>query len=292
MDSQGYLPFYTGIIQGEIDVDSPLLGASQNNPTSVSNSPPEVEITTSNKLRRSTSFSKQEIFREKNWQYFCQHNPYGTTCTTVSLSSRWRMINRETSIICGFIAALTTTTHSGTTEQDKKRSKKDFSFDHCWHVLKHQPKWSMPKKNSRLVLPPTPDSISIADRDNMSLVDDTTNFERLIGRKDVGKYLAKKMKVIKDLQEQEKESLHIKAERDRLEELRDKERIRLEELRDRNRIQFEEKRIRIEREKLHIKSMIEDERIISVDTSGMSGVQKLFYEQLQEGILARQAPSK
>ena len=73
----------------------------------------------------------------------------------------------------------------------------------------------------------------------------------------------------------------------RLEELREKERIRLGELRDRDRIRFKEKiiqmeeeRIRIEREKLRIKSMIEDERIMSVDTSGMFGAQKLFYEQL------------
>ena len=113
-----------------------------------------------------------------------------------------------------------------------EKVKKDFSFEHCWHLLKHQPKWSIPKEYSRVVLPPTQDSISIADGDDMSLVDDTTNFERPIGRKiemvnrkkkasgkDVGEYLAKKMKVIEDLQLQEKESLHIKAERVQLEEL-------------------------------------------------------------------------
>nr|POE99940.1 hypothetical protein CFP56_68069 [Quercus suber] len=79
----------------------------------------------------------------------------------------------------------------------------------------------MPKDYSRVVLPPTQDSISIADEDDVSLVDDTTNFERPIGRKaekanrkkkasgkDVGEYLAKKMKAIEDLQEQEKESSH------------------------------------------------------------------------------------
>nr|POE59973.1 hypothetical protein CFP56_03568 [Quercus suber]POE99942.1 hypothetical protein CFP56_68071 [Quercus suber] len=170
----------------------------------------------------------------------------------------------------------------------------------------------MPKDYLRVVLPPTQDSISIADEDDVSLVDDTTNFERPIGRKaekanrkkkasgkDVGEYLAKKMKAIEDLQEQEKENLRNNAERFRLEELRDKERIHLKELRDRDRVQFEEKRIQMEekrfrigREKLRIKSMIEDERIMSLDTSGMSRALKLFYEQLQEGILARQASSK
>ena len=102
-----------------------------------------------------------------------------------------------------------------------EKVKKDFPFEHCWHVLKHQPKWSIPKEYSRVVLPPTQDSISIADWDDMSLVDDTTNFERPIGRKaekanqkkkasgkDVGEYLTNKMKVIEDLQVQEKESPH------------------------------------------------------------------------------------
>ena len=88
------------------------------------------------------------------------------------------------------------------------------------------------------MLPPTQDSTSIADGDDVSLVNDITNFKRPIGKKaqkanrkkkasgkDVGEYMAKKMKVIEDLQEQEKESLCIKAKRVRLEKLRDKERI-------------------------------------------------------------------
>ena len=142
MDAQGYLPFYTGIIQGEIDVNLPLLGVTQNNPMSVSNSPPEVEINTTNKPRRSTNFSveednifvsawlntsidvvhgneqKQETFHKKIWQYFCQHNLSDTTRIVVSLSSRWGMINRETSRFCGFIATLEATPYSGTIEHD------------------------------------------------------------------------------------------------------------------------------------------------------------------------------
>ena len=157
-------------------------------------------------------------------------------------------------------------------------------------MLKNQPKWTMPKKKSRIVLPPTPDSIPIAEGDDVSILDDTTTFERPIIRKaekanrkkkasekDVGKYLVKKMKCIKESQEQEKESFRIKAKRVRLEELRDKERIQLEELKDKERVRLEERRIRmeeerisIEREKLRIQSMVEDERIMNKNTSGMS----------------------
>ena len=73
-----------------------------------------------------------------------------------------------------------------------------------------------------------------------------------------------------------------------MEELRDRDRVRFED----KRIQMEEKRLRIERENLRIKSMIKDERIMNLDTNGMSGPLKLCYEQLQEGILVRQALSK
>ena len=44
MDSQADLPYSTSIIQGDIDVDSQLLGISQNNPMSSSDSTPEVEF--------------------------------------------------------------------------------------------------------------------------------------------------------------------------------------------------------------------------------------------------------
>ena len=91
-------------------------------------------------------------------------------------------------------------------------------------------------------------SILIAKGDDVSILDDTITFERPIGRKaekanrkkkaSVGKYVAKKMKCIEESQEQEKESLRIKAERICSEELRDKERIQLEELRDKDRVFF------------------------------------------------------
>ena len=55
---------------------------------------------------------------------------------------------------------------------------------------------------------------------------------------------------------------------------------------------MEEGRISIEREKLRIQSMIEDERIMNKDTSSISGAQKIYYEQCQDGILARQTQSK
>ena len=60
MDSQGALPLYASIIEEDIDIDSPLLGVSQNNPMFVSNSSPKVETITTNKGIQGVNFSVDE----------------------------------------------------------------------------------------------------------------------------------------------------------------------------------------------------------------------------------------
>ena len=60
MDSQGALPLYASIIEEDIDIDSPLLGVSQNNPMFVSNSSPKVETITTNKGKQGVNFSVDE----------------------------------------------------------------------------------------------------------------------------------------------------------------------------------------------------------------------------------------
>ena len=135
----------------------------------------------------------------------------------------------------------------------------------------------------------------------MSLLDDISNFKRLVGRKtekanqknkatkkNVGKYLAKKMKFTEESQKQKKD--RMKAEMVHLEELRDRvhrERIRLDE----EKLRIKKEKLGIEKEKLHIQKMSGEERIMLVDAGSLAGVQKLFYEQLQKGIIARQTSS-
>jgi len=141
MDSQADLPYSTSIMQGDIDVDSQLLGISQNNPMSSSDSTPEVE--SSMKTKEGINFNvdedkllvsawlnisvdvihsyerKQNTFCEKVWEYFHKHNTFGTTHTAISLTSRWGMIDKETNRFCGCMAQVKAISQSGTTEQDK-----------------------------------------------------------------------------------------------------------------------------------------------------------------------------
>ncbi|XP_030964661.1 uncharacterized protein LOC115985911 [Quercus lobata] len=111
---------------------------------------------------------------------------------------------------------------SGITEENKitnvkalylEKHKKPFLLDHCWLILKDQPKFADPNNaRSRSSVPPTPKSISIGKGDCGSELDDTSNFERPIGKKaekairnnkatekDVGEYLTKKLKLIEDV---------------------------------------------------------------------------------------------
>ena len=60
MESQQDLPYYTSIMTGDIIIGSQLLGTSQNNPMSVSDSPPQFENVSSTKGKRGTDFSVEE----------------------------------------------------------------------------------------------------------------------------------------------------------------------------------------------------------------------------------------
>ena len=65
-----------------------------------------------------------------------------------------------------------------------EKQKKPFLLDHCWLMLKDQSKFADPNNTRwRSSVPPTPESISIGERDCGSGFGDTSNFERPMGRK-------------------------------------------------------------------------------------------------------------
>ena len=125
------LTFITGIMNGDIEIDSQFLGTSQNTPVSVSDSPPpppQVENTSSTKGKRGSNFTVEEdkllvaawlntsvdainsneqtqnTFHQKVWEYFMQYNTSGTTRTVISLLSRWGTISEKTNKFAGCMA--------------------------------------------------------------------------------------------------------------------------------------------------------------------------------------------
>ena len=141
------LTYITGIMNGDIEIDSQFIGTSQDTPVSVSDSPPppppQVENASCTKGKRGSNFGikedkllvatwlntsvdainsneqTQNTFRKKVWEYFTQYNTSGTTRTIVSLISRWGAISAKTNKFAGCMAQVNALHQSGITEKDK-----------------------------------------------------------------------------------------------------------------------------------------------------------------------------
>ncbi|KAK7831443.1 glutathione s-transferase t3 [Quercus suber] len=125
------MPYYTGIVNGDIDIDSLLLEKDQLLVSAWLNT--SVDAVHSNEKTHNT-------FRQKVWEYFMEHNTFGTTRTVIFLISCWATINKETNRFCGCMAKVNAIHQSGTTEQDKIVNKKAlyknnygrfFQLEHC-----------------------------------------------------------------------------------------------------------------------------------------------------------------
>ncbi|XP_075652643.1 glutathione S-transferase T2-like [Castanea sativa] len=323
MESCRDLPYYTDIMNGDIEI----LGTSQNTPVSVSDSPPEVENASSTKGKRGANFSVEEdqllvsawlntsvdpvssneqtqaTFRQKVWEYFTQYNKYGNTRTITSLLSRWGLISERTNKFAGCMAKVNALHKRGITEQDQiinakalflEIHQKPFLLEHCWLMLKDQPKFANLNGRSRASVPQTPESTSIGEGgegDCGSGLGDGCNLEKPIGKKaekanrrnkatgkDTSEYLIKKMKFIEDATRLEEEKMLIEREKLTIEKERSEEKLKIEK-----------EKVMIEKKKFEMQYMLEEERIMIKDTSGLTGAQKAFYEQLQEEIMAKRS---
>ncbi|XP_075658856.1 uncharacterized protein LOC142628695 [Castanea sativa] len=130
----------------------------------------------------------------------------------------------------GCMAKVNAHHHSGMIEQDKitnakalyrETHKKPFLLEHCWLMLKDQPKIANPNGRSKASVPPTPESTSIAEEDCGFELGDDSNFERPIGRKaektnrknkatgkDVREYLTQKLKFIEEVASMNRSLFH------------------------------------------------------------------------------------
>ena len=67
----------------------------------------------------------------------------------------------------------------------------------------------------------------------------------------------------------------------------EREKLVIEKERSEEKLKIEMERVMIEKKKFEMEYMLEEERIMMKDTSGLTGAQKAFYEQLQEEIMAK-----
>ncbi|XP_038688769.1 glutathione S-transferase T3-like [Tripterygium wilfordii] len=82
--------------------------------------------------------------------YNANKGPNHNERTDRSLSSRWGAIQLAVNKFYGFLSQIEDSRPSDTTEIDKIQMAKEmyhemtnthFVFDHCWNLLRHQPKW-------------------------------------------------------------------------------------------------------------------------------------------------------
>ncbi|XP_042950381.1 uncharacterized protein LOC122282498 [Carya illinoinensis] len=105
-----------------------------------------------------------------------------------SLTNRWSTIQKVTNKFCGFLAQVESMHPSGTNEQDKidkakalyrSTQKSNYNLDHCWNLLRYQPKWQVHMDNlptkRKTGCPTVPAAIAIDVEENESM---STNLER------------------------------------------------------------------------------------------------------------------
>ena len=131
--------------------------------------------------------------------------------------------------------------------------------------------------------PHTSDSINQAGRDDASY-DNNVDFEKPTNKKaemtkrkrkessseDVVVFLRKKMEILEDVRVQGKEIIRIEEEKMNMK----REKLRLDQLDQERILHIEEEKMIMEREKLRLQQLDWEERIMKINTSGMSQIQK------------------
>ncbi|KAG2668160.1 hypothetical protein I3760_15G147400 [Carya illinoinensis] len=213
---------------------------------------------------------------KKIYKYFQQFKETTNEQTIKSLIHRWSVIQKATNKFCAKLAQVEGLNQSGMTDQDKFDKAKvmyqalekcSFQFEHCWHLLKDQPKWIWratkedPKQRKTMSPSPTPTRCSGATIDSAFdmeadevMENEVIELDRPIGRK------AEKGK-------RKDERLRLEAEKMVIE--REKELAKIRQ---------EDERLRLEAQKVELATKDQDQRIMMMDVSGMPELQWLYFQ--------------
>ncbi|XP_076895916.1 uncharacterized protein LOC143548710 [Bidens hawaiensis] len=233
---------------------------------------------------------KESQFWEKVLEYFDQYKKTTTERSLKSLTHRWSCIQKATNYFCSYLDQVEGLNQSGLTDHDKfdrakimyqSIRKKIYRFEHCWHLLKDQPKWisyttkddTIKKKTT--VPSPTPTTTS-------SPTENVIELDRPMGRKaEKAKRKAqsiqseeiiqlRKMKytLLEESSAQEKEYYRLKAEKMEHDNANEQKKLHLED----ERLKLKKEKLRIEAEKAELAKKDSDQRIMMMDVSVMSKI--------------------
>ncbi|XP_042940900.1 glutathione S-transferase T2-like [Carya illinoinensis] len=219
------------------------------------------------------------------YEYFNKYKkPFSPERSVASLTNRWSTIQKSTKKFCRFLFQIESMHPSGVDEQDKiqkaknmyrENQKATFQFDHCWYLLRHQPKWQTHmdqlrsrRKSKNITHSPDTTLESIHLGEDHCSEEVFVDLERPHGTK------AEK--------EEKKRKAHETSLVEMLSELKEERKILNEERREALRIAEEDRQelLRIKKRKLELEIMLIDKR-------KLSPMQQQYIHERQLEILAK-----
>ncbi|KAG6660183.1 hypothetical protein CIPAW_03G088100 [Carya illinoinensis] len=270
MDSQDQEHIYfTNLLNQNSQLDPTYNRQSGNSPMTIDDSPPlpPNEFIGVKKSVRGANFTSEEdkllVSAWLNCSVDTQYKETTNERTIKSLIHQWLVIQKATNKFCAKLAQVEGLNQSGMTEQDKFEKVKimyqslekcSFQFEHCWHLLKDQPKWiwratkDVPPR--RKTMSPSLTPISIRSEKEKRKAQGKQPEENLQLRK-------MKYTLLEESRAHEKEFCRLKAEKMEYDKEKEKKKLRLEN----ERLRLEVEKMRIEAEKEQSKIRQEDERL-------------------------------
>ncbi|XP_075633077.1 uncharacterized protein LOC142605542 isoform X3 [Castanea sativa] len=260
---------------------------------------------------------KHKTYWRRIWDYFQNKKTFISERSLTSLMKRWSTIQLGTDKFCGYLDQVESMHQSGLNEHDmiskaklmyQESHKTSFQFDHCWNMLRCQPKWLEHNERQRIKRirnampssPSTPESINIGEDDVSH--DTFVDLERPLDKKVEKERVSKRknednasLKLTGILNEIEEEK-NINDKEIEIHEItcfkeQEQDCIKQEQEQEQKRICIEkeqvqeQERLHITQEKLRMEQLKEEERIIMMDTSSLSQIQQEYYHQRQMEIL-------
>ncbi|KAG6628521.1 hypothetical protein CIPAW_14G018900 [Carya illinoinensis] len=228
---------------------------------------------------------------KKIFEYFQQYKETTNKRTIKSLIHWWSVIQKATNKFCTKLAHIEGLNQSGMTNQDK--------FEHCWHLLKDQPKWIWratkedPKRRKTISPSPTPTRCSAATEDSIFDLETENVIKNEVIELDrpMMKYT-----LLEESRTQEKEFYRLKAEKMEYDKEKEEKKLCIGDERLSckrvSKIRQEDERLRLEAKKVELAKKESDQRIMMMDVSVMPEMQRLYFEQLQRDIIMRRTHAR
>ncbi|ESR60742.1 NAM-associated domain-containing protein [Citrus sinensis] len=231
------------------------------------------------------TYQTHQSFWARVWGYFHKYKNFESERDEKSLMQRWSKIQQATNKFHGCFSQIENRQQSGANEQDKalykEMFKTKFTFEHCWNILRHHPKWltdnqaKREKKKGISASSPgisssstakTPINLDENDNGDTNFVD----LERPLRKKSEKRKIREKnsdplVTILEEMRADKKE------ERARKTYMNEKKYL------------LEKEMVEIEKRKADLEELREEEKIMRMETSGMpSHLQKYYYHRQME----------